>query len=695
MPRTSRSRLRGFPGDLLAAFAWFAGLLAFDGFTSSRQIGKALRKAKHDPDAVAVVKASVLEELARMGLAYVVMALAAAVVLYLLRRARNGRHPWRDRAIFVGLTTLWMAARGAVLYPLLYIGGFGVRWLADHAHPAAIDGLYLALLAAWIALPGRPARQPRPGWIAALALALLGVSLADAVPPAPAPVRNKGPNVLIVGVDALRPDHLRHFGYTRDTAPRLDRFLDEATVFDNAVTPLPRTWPAWTSILTGTDPTRHGQRMSLPKPGSERPRNGIALITDALHAAGYHTRFMTDDSRFSYMVPSMNFDVIDQPPVNVGAFALSGTDPHFRAFFNFLHGPAGWRIARAWRYNQAFGNTWDPLKFAEHVAAGIADASRHDRFFMAVHFCTLHAPGSRTWPWHKLFDMPQGKGSNRFRYRSTGSKVADGDRWGDRQIQEAEKRSRQQNLNIYDAGIAMVDASWARIARALDEGGLWDDTLVVVLSDHGEDFLEDDTRYPFRGPNHGYTPWGTGQSRVVLALKGGGFRAASREDLVSLVDIAPTIARYTGVDLPTATGRPLQDPVPDRVLFGETGVSEDWYRSPDHVREPMQRISERYAVDPATKRLYQRPSMEAAIIAAKDFWALDPTWWLVRESLVSGPRYSLFRWHEDPTFGRDLAAEHPEVVERLATALSRHLGEAPPAAEAAPSPDDDPGDRAL
>ena len=56
---------------------------------------------------------------------------------------------------------------------------------------------------------------------------------------------------------------------------------------------------------------------------------------DALKEAGVYTRFMTDDSRFSYMVEGHGFDVIDQPPVHTRTFTFSLYQPHARAFATF------------------------------------------------------------------------------------------------------------------------------------------------------------------------------------------------------------------------------------------------------------------------------------------------------------------------------------------------------------------------
>jgi len=653
--------------DLKFGVTWFVGLFAYDSLTCTWAIQRALAKVKHDPSASGLVRDEVLIYILRMFGTYVLMGFVAFGVLVLLRKALGGSAR-STRWIFAVGVTVWVMLRGMILWPRMFVGMPGLEWYVGHVQPGWVTGVAAAAGLAWAGY--RLAKGAgHAGWLLALLVSLGLVGLADVQPPATTPTKNDGPNVLIVGFDALRPDHLAHFGYERDTAPTLDAWLDGAAVYDSTFTTLPRTWAAWNSILTGTDPLVHGKRESLPAPDNTRPR--VPMITDTLKEAGYHTRFMTDDSRFSYMMPEHNYDVIDQPPVGIRAFALSRYQPYFRVFFTFLHGPlSGWNLVPTYRYNQAFGITWKPGAFAEHVAQNIAEAAEHDRFFMTVHACMLHSPADRPWPYHNMYDMDEYRGGNRFKYRSTGSVMADGEEVNSARLEKAERNAiaNAQNINLYDSGIAMVDETWARIEQALDEGGLWENTLVIVLSDHGEDFLEENTRYKYRGPNHGYHPWGLGQQRVLLAVKGPGFTAGDKDTLTSLIDIAPTVARFAGLDF-SSHGRALQDPPEERVLFGETGVSEEPYWSKRHKAYPFDRVYKRYRLDAETLRVYQDPDYDEPTAVAKDRWAYDEEFWLVEETLEPSSRFSLFRWREDYTFDHDVALEYYQDFKRLRAQL--------------------------
>lgn len=70
-------------------------------------------------------------------------------------------------------------------------------------------------------------------------------------------------NVLLVSIDTCRPDHLSCYGYSRQTTPNIDTLAEGAFVFRNAVSPVPITLPAHSSMLTGAIPPAHGVRNNL------------------------------------------------------------------------------------------------------------------------------------------------------------------------------------------------------------------------------------------------------------------------------------------------------------------------------------------------------------------------------------------------------------------------------------------------
>jgi arylsulfatase A-like enzyme len=93
-----------------------------------------------------------------------------------------------------------------------------------------------------------------------------------------------GPNVVLVGVDTLRADHLGLYGYQRDTSPNLDAWAAGATVYDNCIASTPRTTQSLASIFTGKYPHRIGVRYL----NDGLPQTQLALA-EVLKNAGYKT----------------------------------------------------------------------------------------------------------------------------------------------------------------------------------------------------------------------------------------------------------------------------------------------------------------------------------------------------------------------------------------------------------------------
>jgi arylsulfatase A-like enzyme len=109
------------------------------------------------------------------------------------------------------------------------------------------------------------------------AAALCGCSRAPRPPLA-------GKNLLLISVDTLRPDYLSPYGRTIET-PTFQRLADEGVTFEQAVSPVPLTQPAHTSLLTGQYPGRHGVRDNADFTLSDRAQSLFERLKDA----GYQT----------------------------------------------------------------------------------------------------------------------------------------------------------------------------------------------------------------------------------------------------------------------------------------------------------------------------------------------------------------------------------------------------------------------
>lgn len=659
-------RARPFLRDLGVGVAALVVHFAIDAIESWSHVRSSLKRIKADPVAEDELVGAVTRYVGGTFLAYLLIGVGVGVLLHGWVRLVRPSRPLRFAVVSVVLGGLIANLRQMIVQPGLHDWFLFRPWIASNVPPEAVTVLAAALFAAG-AIVGWRRRASTAAYAAALVpIGAIVVALAALwrVPPADVPVKNAGPNVILLGYDAMRPDRVGFFGAERKITPHLDRFLEESAVWTNAYTPLARTAPSWTTILTGTFPYTHDIRDPLPDPTRLVPQ--VPMLPQALAARGWHTTFTTDDSRFSYMVPEHGFQTIEQPPVGPANFAISGTEPRFRAFYGILDNPLGWALVPVVRRNQAFGRSYRPDRFNRQSAQLLADASKHDRFFFASHDCSLHAPADRFHPYTLLFDQKDYVGRNRFRYLSVGSTAV-----SDVEKEGVEERAARQNLNLYDVGLVLADEAFGKLRAQLEAGGLWENSVVVLLSDHGEDFWEEDQRYRYVGPNHGFHAWGQGQHHVVLGIH---WPESLREKyphgrfdhLASLADLAPTLAE--ALDLPwDGDGRSLYDASP-RTLYTETGLSERIYWAKylqGHRTYPFPSSSASYTIDRATNRVHARPEYRDAVIRTKDRFVMDDRWKLVWYAMADEQRVDLFDWRADPLNDADVDDQNREVVERL------------------------------
>lgn len=672
-----------------AGVAWLMLLFTVDAIDSLGLIRGSIKHIRANEADTAALIGAVVDYVARIFGAYLAMGVAAGLLLLLSLRLWFPQPPsaWSLRRTGLGMliaVTAWGAVHQMATTPPIQDLWPWLRDRVDAAlDPGAVEAggaVLLIVAAARVALRWQRTTgfgKVFAGRLAALVAAVLACGSLMHTPAAPAPLPNQGPNVVIIGIDSLRPDHLASNGYFRDTAPHLDALLADSVRFDRAYTALARTYPSWVSILSGSLPAHVGIRDNLPSAARLVPP--VALLPQRLQAEGWRTTFATDDSRFSYMVPEMGWDDVVQPELSLQNFVISANEPRFRAFWGLLSNPLGSWMVPVTRANQAFGKSYHPRRFQRQAMQALARASDAEKYLYAVHSCVLHAPGDRVWPWHEMYGQNGYEGPNRYRYaRSATDFLQDEEGAASQAVPDAA----EQDTRIYDAGMAMADDLVRDIVAALRAAGAYDNSLIIVMSDHGEELWENDLPYKYGSPNHGFHVYGEGQHRVLLALKlPGNAEAGRRVDVpVRLHDLAPTVLDVLGLPgLPEVDGRSLlplargETEAEVRPVYIETGVSEPRYWVAGHRRYPYKSVSDRFAIDRVNDRVFLREEFLPQMIAAKDRAVVLGRWKLVWHALQVGVRTELFDVDADPDNRNDLAAAHPEVVVELGGILAPFL----------------------
>lgn len=302
------------------------------------------------------------------------------------------------------------------------------------------------------------------------------------------------PNVVVYLVDTLRRDHLGLYGYERETSPRLDDFASDAIVYERAYSTTGWTRPAAASVLTGLVPGRHGA-VTL----DDRLSADIELLSESLLAKGYATAaFVT----------------------NVNVTDVWGFDQGFEHFDDVR--------ARTGK---------NDAEIVIDACEAHLEADSKRPFFLYVHTQDPHGNYNPPGEYADLFRAP-GDSGPALKPAAISSSVAP----------EALRRT----IAAYDGEIAYSDAQFGRFLDFLKAKGLYDNTFIFYVSDHGEEFVD------HAGGGHGHTLYEE-LVRIPMLVKFPGARYAGARiaQPVSLVDVVPTVLDYLGQPIEGRDGSPL------------------------------------------------------------------------------------------------------------------------------------------
>ena len=370
--------------------------------------------------------------------------------------------------------------------------------------------------------------------LAALALITLGAC-------SDAPPQVRKPNLVIIALDTLRPDHLGCYGYTRDTSPNIDAFAKGAVIFEHAETAAPWTAPSLLSLMTSLYPNVHGV-MRFPDPGQMNER--VTTLAEVLKEQGYWTGAFTDGG---YAKPQFGLKQgFDLFPLNAGdgpyehasniehpdrlatnidrtlkwlGEAQAGDEPFFLFFHTYqVHGPYRPPAELVNLYRPGYDETAEHARIATALAA-----LREGRELSAddVRLVIAHSEHCNA-----------GKGE------PAAAVAAEMKRHG---ITSLDEQRMQFWRDLYDAEIRFTDAELKRLLDVLDRPSLRDNTVVVFVSDHGEGFGE------HGAPGHGNALHDEAL-RVLCMLRAPGVAARKVDDVVSSIDVMPTVLDLLGIE---------------------------------------------------------------------------------------------------------------------------------------------------
>jgi arylsulfatase A-like enzyme len=323
------------------------------------------------------------------------------------------------------------------------------------------------------------------------------------------PEQEDHPNVILITIDALRPDHLGCYGYKRNTSPNIDKLAQEGVMFTQAIAQAPWTVPSVVSILTSTYPFEH----RVNDFGINFPAE-LTSLSDILKTYGYISGCMSNLSGFD---------------------GIPNLDEEFDTYIT--------RETYQWRGL--------PIKFTEitEKAKEWINKNKKGKFFLWLHLWDTHTPPlNPPSPYSSLFFNDEYSKSKinvpvTINYRT---------RIGGLNRALVENHNNVTDINyyiaIYDGAIRYVDEQIESILNHLNSLRLDKNTLILISADHGEGIGEHNLYF-----THGFNLYDE-LIKVPLVIKYEKlFPRNKKIDIqIQTIDMAPTILDVLGIKKPSS-----------------------------------------------------------------------------------------------------------------------------------------------
>jgi len=364
----------------------------------------------------------------------------------------------------------------------------------------------------------------------------------------------------LVSLDTLRADRVGGYGYNRNTSPAFDVLIDSGITFDHAIAHAPHTNPSHMALF----------QSRLPSQTSDE----WLMLAQVLSANGYRTA------------------------ANTGGGHVSAKFGFGRGFDSYDEDVRG------------FGSTFGAI---EEWVRGVGS----EPFFLFLHSYDIHLPYDPPAPFYSMFaaagyDGPVRGDMTRDLAHKVRRRKAYKDYTGPVDVPVADQR---QYSDLYDGGIRYTDQYIARLVSLLQTLDLWDHTLLVVFSDHGEEFWDHGS------VSHGHTLFQE-LIHVPLVFHVPGLEGRRVGATVGLMDVAPTILELVGIPRPESfLGRSLvaeitgSGTIEDRDPVSEIGRKRSLVRYPWKIIVDMKKnelLLFNLSSDPGETRNLESEEIEVA-----------------------------------------------------------------------------------
>jgi len=367
--------------------------------------------------------------------------------------------------------------------------------------------------------------------------------------PAKAAMAAGRPNVIIITMDTTRADHTSVCGYKYRTTPNLEALARDGQFFPYGVSTDSWTLPAHASLFTGKYSREHGARSDTTHRGGSIQRfsvYGVALAPSRLTLATYLAA-----KGYSTGAVVANHALLCRQWALDQGFQYYHDMPRYVDFTrhsSLLYKYGVIAVDRILGRNGKLAQSYWDARGVTRMAMRWVTRAKNAPFFLFVNYMDPHEPYSPPPPFDHM-DGPDVTISRMVATHSTWTPfLRDYVRTGEGLTPEL----RRQVVNQYDGEIAYTDHWMGELFAWLKRQGLYDDTLIIVTSDHGECLGE------HRLLDHGTSLYeSVVRVPVIVKYPAGEHAGEVRDERVSLVDIFPTVFDVLKLPIPPSSGQPL------------------------------------------------------------------------------------------------------------------------------------------
>lgn len=409
-------------------------------------------------------------------------------------------------------------------------------------------------------------------------------------------------NLIFIAFDGLQAKHLHSNGYFLDTTPNLDKFLSESYVFKNTVSPASWTVPSFMSIFTSMYPSEHKVVNKFANFDSATGKGVTANLKNLSPNAVTLAQVLKQNG---YMTAGFTGDA--------GVSGIFGDNLGFDEFYDK-------KVFSG--FNDTIPRALDWLK-----------NRKEQKFFLFLHGYDVHGQYA-----------PQGGFDYRYvkkpyQGKYTGSIQEQG------QLREEGLKNGFLNLSkedvdfwraIYDEKINRADSEFKNFMDSAENLGLMDNTIFVLFSDHGTEL------YEHKRFDHGHTLYSELLDVLFVIHLPNEQQGKEIKDLVSTLDITPTVLKLLNIDNPVSQQTKGIDITP--VLSDSVSVSHDVYSETDY-------------------RLYTHKRS----ITTQDGWKFILT--------MNGPLKELYNLNNDSSEQNNLIDNEPKIAYELEQKVYKHLND--------------------